>query len=246
MKKLLVVLCLVAVFMPNAAYCEQSKIGSLVNKILGRAKDTSSTLEQSAKTGKKEKYVIRLKNGGKITTDNYTVLKNSIRIILPSGAIVISKSEIRDIQAVNADEEGATVQKSFARPQGGAAAKKPEELVPAPTQANPAAPGYNTDNYGHNRYWWKAKLNKWKKKYQKAAEKYKEASDDWNRYNGLLTTVNAASVSDYQVTQYQDLRGAARVRMDDSQKEMNDAQNMINNVIPEEARKAGAPPGWVR
>ncbi len=246
MKKLLVVLWLAAVLAPSAAYCEQSKIGSLLDKILGRAKTTSSTLEQSVKPGKKVNYIIRLRNGGKIKTDNYTVLRNSIRIILPSGAIVISKGEIRDIQVVNSDEVGTTVQKSFARTPGSGGAAKKEELVPAPAPANPAAPGYNTDNYGHNRFWWKARINNWKKKYRKAAEKYKEASDDWSRYNGLLTTVSPTSISDYQVTEYQDMRGAARVRMDDAQKEMDKAQNMINNVIPDEARKDGAPPGWVR
>ncbi len=230
---------------PNAAYCEQGKISGLVDKILGRAKDTTSTLEQSAKTGKKEKYIIRLKSGGKITTDNYDVLKNSIRIILPSGAIVISKSEIKDIQQVNADEQGVTVQKSFARPRGGTGAKKREQFAPAP--ASPPAYTGMTDNNGHDRLWWKTFLDKWKGKYQKAAQKYKEASDDWNRYNGLLQGVSAGgSVSNFQVTQYQDLRGSARVRMDDAQHEMDDAQNMINNVIPDRARKAGAPPGWVR
>ncbi len=246
MRKLLVVLGLVAVLVPSAAYCQQSKIGSLVDKILGRAKDTASSLEQSAKPKKKEKFVIRLKSGGKITTDNYTVLKHSVRIILPSGAIVISKSEIRDIQTVNADEEGVTVQKTFSRPKE-EAVKKQGPFVPAPTPATPATPGYSTDNYGHDRFWWKTRLESWKKKYQKAADKYKEASDDWNRYNGLLQGVSGGgSVSDYQVTQYQDLRGAARVKMDEAQKQMDEAQNMINNVLPDEARKAGAPPGWVR
>ncbi len=245
MKKLIAVLGLIAILVPTAAYCEQSKIGSLVDKILGRAKDTSSSLEQSATPKKKSKFMIRLRSGGKIITDNYTVLKGSIRIMLSSGAITIDKSQIREIQEVNADEQGATVQKSFSKTRGAAGGNKKEEMVPAPV-SQPAYTG-TTDNNGHDRLWWKSRLERWKNKNQKAAEKYKAASDDWNRYNGLLQGVSATgSVSNFQVTQYQDLRGAARVRMDDAQKEMDNAENMINRVIPDEARKAGAPPGWVR
>ena len=248
MKKLLVVLLLVAVLVPNVAYCEQSKIASFVDKILKRTKETTSSLEQSAKPKKKEKFVIRLKSGGKITTDNYIVLKRSVRIILPSGAIVISKSEIRDIQTVNSDEQGVTVQKTFSRPKGEVGVKNPGEPAPAPAPAIPQSQGYHsTDNNGHDRFWWKARVYNWNKKYKDAAEKYKDASDDWNKYNGLLQgTSVGGSVSDYQVTQYQDMRGAARVKMDDAQKQMDEAQNMINNVLPDEARKAGAPPGWLR
>ncbi len=35
-------------------------------------------------------------------------------------------------------------------------------------------------------------------------------------------------------------------QMQEVQQEIEKARNMINNVIPEEARKAGVPPGWLR
>jgi hypothetical protein len=35
-------------------------------------------------------------------------------------------------------------------------------------------------------------------------------------------------------------------QMQEVQQEIEKAKNMINNVIPEEARKAGVPPGWLR
>ena len=64
--------------------------------------------------------------------------------------------------------------------------------------------------------------------------------------NGTVTLTGPGGVSNYQTQQYLDLRGSARVRMDEAQRQMDEADNMINQVIPEEAHKAGAPPGWVR
>lgn len=254
MKKLIAALGLIAVLVPAAAYSEQGKIAGFIDKILNKGKG-ESTPEQSGTSKKKIKYVIKLRSGGKIETDNYEVLKDSVRIMLPAGAIFLQKSEIKEIQEVIADESATTVQKNFPLPEKGAGVqrapeRRDEHLLPPP------APSYNetTDNNGHNQYWWTRQIEEWKKKYDEAAANYKAASDDWNRYNGLIlgvgggtsTTQSNPSVSNYQVTQYQDLRGSARVRMDEAQRQMDESDNMIHQVIPEQARKAGAPPGWVR
>jgi hypothetical protein len=255
MKKLIAALGLIAVLVPAAAYSEQGKIAGIVDKILGREKG-ETTPEQPALSKKKIKYVIKLRSGGKIETDNYEVLKDSVRIMLPAGTIFLQKSEIKEIQEVAADESETTVQKNFPLPEKGAGVqrapeRRDEHLLLPPT------PSYNetTDNNGHNQYWWTRQIEEWKKKYDDAAADYKAASEDWNRYNGLILGVGGGtsttqtknpSVSDYQVTQYQDLRGSARVRMDEAQRQMEEADKMIHEVMPEQARKAGAPPGWVR
>jgi hypothetical protein len=252
MKKLIVVLGLIAVLVPAAAYPEQGKVAGFVNKILG--KGDGGPAEQTAPSRKKIKYIVVLRSGGKIETDNYTVLKNTVRIMLPAGAIVLQKSEIKQIQEVVADEN-ATVQKNFPLPAKEPAVQRSPERREEHLVAPPAPLSTETtDNNGHNQYWWTRRLEQWKKQYDDAAADYKAASDDWNRYNGLLLGIGGGasanqanpSVSNYQVTQYQDLRGSARVRMDDAQRKMDEADNMIHQVIPEEARKAGAPPGWVR
>jgi len=253
MKKLIVALGLIAVLVPAAAYPEQGKIAGLVDKLLGKGKDESAA-GQPAPSKKKIKYIIVLRSGGKIETDNYAIVKDSVRIMLPAGAILLQKGEIKEIQEVVADEN-ATVQKNFPLPAKGsdvqrAPDRREEHLVAPPASLSTET----TDNNGHNQSWWTRRIGEWKKKYDEAAANYKAASDDWNRYNGLLLGVGGGtastganpSVSGYQVTQYQDMRGSARVRMDDAQREMDEADNMINQVIPEEARKAGAPPGWVR
>jgi hypothetical protein len=254
MKKLIVVLGLIAVLVPAAAYSEQGKIAGIVNRILGRGNEEPAA-GQPAASKKKIKYVIVLRSGGRIETDNYTVLKGSIRIMLPAGAILLQKSEIKEIQEVAADETATTVQKNFPLPAKEPAAQRARERR-EPNLVGPPAPlsTETTDNNGHNQYWWTRRLEQWKKKYDEAAADYKAASDDWNRYNGLLLGIGGGTpanpsnptVSNYQVTQYQDLRGSARVRMDEAQRRMDEADNVIHQVIPEEARKAGAPPGWVR
>lgn len=61
-----------------------------------------------------------------------------------------------------------------------------------------------------------------------------------------IVEVLEPSVSQYDIIKYQDLRGSARVAMDRAKAEIEEADRMLNEELPDEARKAGAPPGWVR
>jgi len=63
---------------------------------------------------------------------------------------------------------------------------------------------------------------------------------------GVATTPTTTVGSQYDLTRTQDESGSARVRMDQAQADINEANRQMNDVLPEEARKAGAPPGWVR
>jgi hypothetical protein len=63
---------------------------------------------------------------------------------------------------------------------------------------------------------------------------------------GVDKTPTTTTGSSYDVNRYSDLRGAARLRMDEAQVELDEATKMVESVLPDEARKAGAPPGWAR
>ncbi len=141
MKKLIVALGLIAVLVPAAAYPEQGKIAGFVDKLLGKGKDEPAT-GQPAPSRKKIKYIIRLRSGGKIETDNYEIMKDSVRIMLPAGAILLQKSEIKEIQEVVADEN-ATVQKNFPLPAKGADVQRAPERRDEHLVA-PPAPSFHT------------------------------------------------------------------------------------------------------
>ena len=87
---------------------------------------------------------------------------------------------------------------------------------------------------------WQKRLRDWKKRLAEAQDRYRDL--DQKRLDALGMWGGPASGH---------LEG--RVEADRIQQEMNsvqleieEARNMVENVIPEEARKAGIPPGWLR
>jgi|GEM_PF-5727944 len=250
MKKPLVLLSVLTIFMiamPVKGFTEESisgKVSNVIDRLLGKgdqggAGGTSTDAQQA--DNKKRKFIIYMKSGGKIETDNYDVVDGKVRIMLPSGAITLEKSNIVRVEEVK-ENEGETVQKTFLKPEPYHETKAP---VVAPPVARSMGNGEAVDNNDHSEDWWRQKVREWQGRLEDASKRYKEAEDDWDKYNGILVGASTG-VSTFQTTQYQDLRGSARVRMDEAQAQMDEANKMLNEVLPEEAHKAGAPPGWAR
>jgi hypothetical protein len=215
-------------------------------------KKTSEKPAQEAPPAK-NKFIIRLKDGGSIETSNYTYENGKIKIAMPSGSMSLERSMVLKIEEIMNDEDAAS-QNIIKLPDETRGAKSPASRqaqpssAPAPYRAEPSVPA---DNNGHTQLWWKGKIAEWKKKLAEAQARYEKAQDDWNKYNGLVSTLPAGTttnptVSDFQATQYQDLRGSARVAMDQAQADIEEAKRMLEEGLPDEARQAGAPPGWVR
>ena len=80
---------------------------------------------------------------------------------------------------------------------------------------------------------WKARLADAQKRYQDLDQKRLEALAKWGgpASGHLEGRLEADSI--------------AR-DMEEVQRDINEAKDMVENVIPEEARKAGIPPGWLR
>ena len=206
---------------------------------------------QEAAAPVKKKFVIYMKDGGSMVADNYAYDNGKVKIILQNGTVSFDKSMVLRIEEVKGEEE--PVRKIYNQPSGGDGAVKP--YAPKEQDKNPPSPR-NTESYqpkddnGNTESWWRAQVNQWNKKLVDAQARYSKAQDDWNRYNGLVGTLPGRSTNptanDFQATQYQDLRGAARVAMDQAQADMDEAKKMLEEGLPDKARKAGAPPGWVR
>ncbi len=200
----------------------------------------------------KNKYIIHLKDGGTLETSNYIYEGGKVKIMLRSGYMSLDRSMILRIEEIKFEDDTETErtlrlpEETKARP---STTRKSQPETTAP--ARRPEPGVPADENGHTELWWKQQVNEWKKKLADAQDRFEKAQNDWNKYNGLVTSLPPSntpnpSTSNFQATQYQDLRGASRVAMDQAQADMDEARRMLEVVLPDEARKAGAPPGWAR
>src|SRR5512143_2169801 len=120
------------------------------------------------------KYIVHLKNGGSIETNNYTVEGNRLRLELPAGQIYLDRAIVRSIEEVKGVEEAPAT----------AVPAAPARAIPAgpPTGTKPSLPpavrkepqGFVDDN-GHNEDWWKERVGAWKKKREDALVRYNKA-----------------------------------------------------------------------
>ncbi len=87
----------------------------------------------------------------------------------------------------------------------------------------------DVDLQGHNRQWWRETVQEWRER-KTAAEYDLERAQE--RFRRLWNDNSPLGDAREQVQRYEeDVREATRV---------------LNEVLPEQARKAGAPPGWLR
>ncbi|MEK6698287.1 MAG: hypothetical protein AABZ10_04500 [Nitrospirota bacterium] len=87
---------------------------------------------------------------------------------------------------------------------------------------------------------WRRKIGDWKSRLAEAEKRHKELDDE---RNALIRTWNLLSLAppDTRVR-----AGKIEEEMKAVREQIDEARKMINVVIPEEARKAGVPPGWLR
>jgi hypothetical protein len=237
------------------------------------------TVTPRGASGAGKKYIIHLKDGGRLKTDNYTVEKGMVKIMLPDGAVSLDKRMIKSIEEVQG-EEGTTMQKVFVPTPAPKEEEKKGGAGQPKVKPGHMQPNEPTDDLGHTEAWWKERTAEWKRRLNDAEKRYKDAKKDWDNYNGILTgmqsipgvgvptlvqvnrttivngrqvvvttgtkTVNLPTSSQYDITKYEDLRGAARTKMDAASADIAEAKQMLNETLPDEARRAGAPKGWVR
>ncbi|MBI3804832.1 MAG: DUF4124 domain-containing protein [Nitrospirae bacterium] len=93
-----------------------------------------------------------------------------------------------------------------------------------------------TDREGHNEEWWQAEIGKWRTKKEEAAHKLAEAE-------ARLAQVQYGNEGiSSRMAETGDLLKEIEMQKEAIRK----AEEMIRTVLPEEARKADAPPGWLR
>ncbi len=111
------------------------------------------------------------------------------------------------------------------------------------TKIKPAAP--SAESPGENdekakKAEWRLRLLDWKERLADAEKRYRALEDE--RSSIIMrwgVTANAPPAYRTRAAELED-------EMKQVQTEIDEARNMINVVIPEEARKANVPPGWLR
>jgi hypothetical protein len=105
---------------------------------------------------------------------------------------------------------------------------------PSPYEAALQSAGASVDNFGHDESYWRDRKKFWEKRLEESQRLYDEARRQFN----------LSLQRHYSANQYKQMRNA-RQDMARLQAEIDKARQTLAG-LPEEARKAGAPPGWVR
>jgi len=87
---------------------------------------------------------------------------------------------------------------------------------------------------------WRERYFAWKDKLRQAEERYQSLQQ---RRTDLLAPSGSLSLAPPPVVAE---FGQVEKALKDTEAEINEARRMVEEVLPEEARKAGVPPGWLR
>ncbi len=87
---------------------------------------------------------------------------------------------------------------------------------------------------------WQQRLRDWKNRLADAEQRYQDLDREKAELLGRWGSPAYAPIEDRLKAQQ------IEQKMKDLQREIDDAKNMIEVTIPEQARKAGVPPGWLR
>jgi len=107
------------------------------------------------------------------------------------------------------------------------------ETSPSAEEAT-KAPGVTLDNFGRDESYWRDRKQFWEQRLSDAEGLYRDTRREFNRVN-----------TRFDKREYRQMK-VLRERMRLLEKEIAEAQGMLEGGLAREARQAGAPPGWVR
>lgn len=87
---------------------------------------------------------------------------------------------------------------------------------------------------------WQQRLRDWKNRLANAEKRYQDLDQERTELLGRWGSAAYAPIEDRLKAQQ------IEQKMKDLQREIDNARDMVEVTIPEEARKAGVPPGWLR
>jgi hypothetical protein len=116
-----------------------------------------------------------------------------------------------------------------------------ETIAGQQTRQAPSSSGHDSrSSEAADRQAWQQRIRDWKVKQAEAEKRYQDLDRE---RNDLIRPWGSAALAPIASRQRIEKIGQ---EMHEVQQEIVNARNMIEAVIPEEARKAGVPPGWLR
>lgn len=190
-------------------------------------------------------YVFHLRNGHRMVVDSYVDEGTRFRTTVAGGTVWVEKNDVTAIMEEEAPA-GSKTKASRAKAKKKGKADKPAQLprssgaeasLPAvPPTLAPAGP---MDNEGKTEKWWRDRMADLRKKL-----------DDFNReqqyINVEIDRIEKGPAAGALPDETRDRLGYYRIRRGEIGRNIEDLTHIINVVLPEEARRAGAQPGWIR
>jgi hypothetical protein len=136
-------------------------------------------------------------------------------------------------------------------------AKPPQEPTPPPpiessksmegekeTESAPESASEQKDILGRGEEWWRAIADEWNEKLKTARKNYENAYSEWKSKEQELETskFKPDSVKRKLKAETKALEGKVK----DWEKQMEEAKNMLENVLPKQAREYRANPEWLK
>ncbi|MBI3392255.1 MAG: hypothetical protein HY039_03605 [Nitrospirae bacterium] len=193
-------------------------------------------------------YVFHLRNGHRMVVDSYVDEGTRFRTTVTGGTVWVEKNDVTAIMEEEAPPGSKTKTSSKAKGTKKGKPDKPAERWTAPTDASaPAVPAGGAgqvlagprDNEGKTEQWWRERVANFRKKV-----------DEFNReqqfINAEIDRIEKGSAAGAFPEEARDRLGYYRIRRGEIGRNIEDLTHIVNVVLPEEARRAGAPPGWLR
>ncbi len=116
---------------------------------------------------------------------------------------------------------------------------------PEPQRATPEGQEANQkDALGRGEEWWRAKAREWNGKLTAAQKNYENAYNQWKSKEQEL---EASKLKPHSIRRKLKAEvDALEEKAKDWEKQMNEAKNMVENVLPKEARDYRANPEWLK
>ena len=114
-----------------------------------------------------------------------------------------------------------------------------------PEKETESAPGsVQKDALGRGEEWWRAKVNEWNEKLKTSQRNYENAYSEWKSKENELETskFKPDSVKRKLKAEIKTLEEKTR----DWEKQMEEAKNMLENVLPKQAQDYRANPEWLK
>ncbi len=138
-------------------------------------------------------------------------------------------------------------EKPLGEPDSSPTTSPPSMIPPKPKRENNVAPDSapsEKDILGRGEEWWKAKMNEWNEKLMTARRSYETAYSEWKAKENELeaSKFKPDSLKRKLKADIKVLEAKAK----DWEKQMEEAKNMLENVLPKQARDDQANPEWLK